>query len=285
MRAGRWAAAAVAAVTVVFSVFGIAEARIAPGAEHAVLATPPALLERRDLKRVRSSTTHFISPRISGRLVRNVAAPARHRQLAVAVLRSPAYRLPSVVELAGAPAHVPARFNATPDHRLQSAKTLMPEVRPHLFARDGLPRQTGCMALAIYYEARSEDALGQIAVAQVILNRVQSRKYPNSICRVVFQNAHWRNRCQFSFACDGRVEDPRHVRAWRSAVQLAQRLKCGNSCRAIPRRLNPLNRLPEVLRRATHYHADYVSPRWARKLLRAEQVGRHIFYISRRVWS
>lgn len=68
---------------------------------------------------------------------------------------------------------------------------------------DANKKQHWCLATAIYFEARGESYRGQVAVAQVVRNRVKHKAYPNSICSVVFQNQSWKNRCQFSFACDG----------------------------------------------------------------------------------
>ena len=150
---------------------------------------------------------------------------------------------------------------------------------------NSLDRETECMAVAIYYEARGEALLGRIAVAQVILNRVKSTKYPNTVCGVVFQNASWRDRCQFSFACDGASDTPRHPQAWAEARELAAKISCGTSCIDVVRDALPLTRLERAVQRATHYHADYVAPGWSRKLERAGKIGRHIFYISARVWS
>ncbi|MGI9415449.1 MAG: cell wall hydrolase, partial [Hyphomicrobiales bacterium] len=110
--------------------------------------------------------------------------------------------------------HIPGTFLATPDPAWQRPVTAMDELNPYKFRHEDLDWQTGCLAVAIYYEARAESELGQIAVAQVILNRVESRAYPSSICGVVYQNAHMRNRCQFSFTCDGRPDDPQHAKAW-----------------------------------------------------------------------
>lgn len=121
-----------------------------------------------------------------------------------------------------------------------------------------------CLAEAIYFEARSEPVAGQRAVAEVILNRVESRAYPNSVCRVIGQGAHKRNRCQFSYNCDGIPEYISEPRAYRSAVRLAKEML------ATPER--PLTK------GATHYHADYVSPFWSRKLTRTTKIGSHYFY-------
>jgi spore germination cell wall hydrolase CwlJ-like protein len=145
--------------------------------------------------------------------------------------------------------------------------------------------QTTCLAVAIYYEARGETEKGQIAVAQVIMNRVKSRKYPASICKVVYQNAHKHNRCQFSFACDGRPDYPRHSIAWAKARSLALAINCQNNCVQNVHRDPPLMLLRGAMRRSTHYHATYVSPGWSRQLKQSGQIGQHIFYISDRVWS
>ncbi len=131
-----------------------------------------------------------------------------------------------------------------------------------------------CMAKAIYYEARGEPLAGRLAVGRVVLNRVKSRYYPDTICEVVYQNAHMRNRCQFSFACDGKPDIPRNMGAWKDAVQMSERLLCraGNAC------------TPTIIggqiNISTHYHATYVSPRWSKKLPRTGRIGQHIFYFT-----
>ncbi len=170
-------------------------------------------------------------------------------------------------------------------HSSDGDATLRPELKPQLFRVSRVDLQTGCLAIAIYYEARGESEVGQIAVAQVILNRVESRKYPSSICNVVYQNAHRRNRCQFSFACDGRAEDPRNRRAWLKAVSLARAVRCGVACVSGPHGEPPLARLGATMRRVSHYHATYVAPGWSRRLQRTGRIGQHIFYVSARVWS
>ena len=122
-----------------------------------------------------------------------------------------------------------------------------------------------CLAEAIYFEARSEPELGQVAVAQVVMNRVASRLYPNTICGVVYQNRHRHLACQFTFACEGRSLRIREPAPWRRAERIAQEVVSGTS-------------FVESVGLATHYHADYVNPRWARALLRRDKIGRHIFY-------
>jgi spore germination cell wall hydrolase CwlJ-like protein len=121
-----------------------------------------------------------------------------------------------------------------------------------------------CLKEAIYHEARGEDILGQFAVAEVILNRVDSPFYPDTICGVVHQNAHMANACQFSYACNGRsrVMVDRQARA--VAAQIADILMSG-----APR---------ELTEGATHFHAARVSPSWARSFDQTARIGEHIFY-------
>lgn len=142
--------------------------------------------------------------------------------------------------------------------------------------------ERNCLAKAIYFEARGESELGQVAVAQVILNRVKSQLYPDSVCRVVWQNATKRNACQFSFACDGKSDNPKRRRAWQKAKNIARDMLVTTRCYE-----QLCSRLAESLdkstQQSTHYHANYVSPRWSRKLIRVRNIGQHIFYISPRV--
>ena len=122
-----------------------------------------------------------------------------------------------------------------------------------------------CLANAIYFEARSESLRGQAAVAQVVLNRVRNPTYPNSICGVVYQNDSWKNRCQFSFACDGkadRIASPKHYKV---AQEIAMAVTAGKIF------------LPEI-GSSTHYYASYVSPRWANSMQKMKKIGLHIFY-------
>jgi spore germination cell wall hydrolase CwlJ-like protein len=131
-----------------------------------------------------------------------------------------------------------------------------------------------CLAQAIYFEARGESAKGQLAVGRVVLNRVKSRVYPDTICGVVFQNEHRRDACQFSFACDGKSDQAKDRTAWKIALARAEELiSCKPPCQAGPRWRAPIWK-------SMFYHADYVSPRWAKKLNRTGTLGRHIFYAT-----
>jgi hypothetical protein len=129
-------------------------------------------------------------------------------------------------------------------------------------------KQQKCLAEGIYFEARGEPESGQAAVAQVILNRVRNPAYPDTICGVVYQNEKRRHKCQFSFACDGRAEIVRSQRAWKTAERIASEVTDGKIW------------LAEV-GDSTHYHANYVRPRWGRRMIKVDKIGAHIFYRTR----
>jgi N-acetylmuramoyl-L-alanine amidase len=121
-----------------------------------------------------------------------------------------------------------------------------------------------CLALAVYYEARSEPLSGQVAVAEVVLNRVASPKYPDDTCEVVTQGGTARHRCQFSYYCDGKPETPNNRRAWRRSVAIAKLTSNGV--------------ISGTVKDATHYHAIYAHPYWREHFRRVAMIGRHIFY-------
>ncbi|SDT92731.1 cell wall hydrolase [Stappia sp. ES.058] len=142
---------------------------------------------------------------------------------------------------------------------------------PYWWATSPLPKsvvtskEQRCLAEAVYFEARGEPLNGQVAVAQVVLNRVRNPAYPPTICKVVYQNRHMRNRCQFSFACDGIRDRTGETRLWAQAQKVARETVSGQ-------------RYLEGVGASTHYHATYVKPRWARHMKRLEKIGQHIFY-------
>ena len=125
-------------------------------------------------------------------------------------------------------------------------------------------RQRQCLAEAIFYEARSERVSGQMAVAEVVMNRVNSRHYPNSICGVVYQGSERRTGCQFSFTCDGSMDVEPYGRGWERSVDVADHIMMGFA--------RPLTS------RATHYHTVAVDPIWNDTLVRTRRIGSHIFY-------
>lgn len=139
-----------------------------------------------------------------------------------------------------------------------------------LFTAEQRP-QEWCLAQNIYYEARGSNRADRIAVADVVLNRVRDSRYPDTICEVVQQgrkNADGsmrRNQCQFSWYCDGKSDWPTDMDAWVDAQQIAYNMVTHRDGRGITEG-------------ATHYHADYVQPRWARDLQMIGRIGVHIFY-------
>src|SRR5262249_55147837 len=125
--------------------------------------------------------------------------------------------------------------------------------------------EENCLAKAVYFEARNEPELGQLAVAKVVLNRVKDPLFPKSICGVVYQGSDHRNSCQFSFACDGLPDDVNNQGAWTQAKRIAERALAGDQT-------------VRIMGAATYYHADYVRPRWSYQMKRLIKIGRHIFY-------
>jgi len=144
-----------------------------------------------------------------------------------------------------------------------------------LFTKEAHPEEY-CLALNIYHEARGSNFADQAAVADVVLNRVDDSRYPNSVCNVVYDGRHkpsWktgepvpiRNQCQFSWYCDGKSDDPKDTDAWRTAQQTAYMMMAYNDFRGITEG-------------ATHYHANYVTPSWARGFQLIGRIGDHIYY-------
>ena len=143
-----------------------------------------------------------------------------------------------------------------------------------------------CMALNIYHEAKNQSVTGQIAVGLVVINRVKDNRFPDTICDVIMQGPvreSWktkknpdlndeermyypiRNRCQFSWYCDGKDDTPREPTAWELATHIAEKLLFSRTYAG-------------MLDGATHYHADYVFPAWRLDMTRISKVDDHIFY-------
>jgi spore germination cell wall hydrolase CwlJ-like protein len=125
-------------------------------------------------------------------------------------------------------------------------------------------RALECLTQAVYYEAASESADGQRAVAQIVLNRMRHPAYPSTVCGVVYQGSERPTGCQFTFTCDGSLARVPVQSLWKQARTIAAQALAG--------------KVFAPAGHATHYHADYVLPFWADSLDKAAQVGRHIFY-------
>jgi spore germination cell wall hydrolase CwlJ-like protein len=130
--------------------------------------------------------------------------------------------------------------------------------------------ESDCLAQAIYHEARGESEAGQYAVANVIVNRALSGKFPSTLCGVIYQNASkGYHRCQFTFACDGRTDAPREQRAWARSQSIAREVYAefasGQQMNAQPRS-------------ALYYHTRSSNPSWSNTYTRVAAIGAHVFY-------
>ena len=168
---------------------------------------------------------------------------------------------------------------------MASASTFQNVITDELYTEQNHP-ELYCLAQNIYFEAKSEPLAGQYAVADVVLNRVKDNRYPNTICEVVKEGPikeSWktrqhadlsdeervyfpkRNKCQFSWYCDGKPDTIRDGDAWRQAQIVAYRITYNERHRGLTEG-------------ATHYHADYVHPKWASTLQLVGRIATHIFY-------
>ena len=130
-----------------------------------------------------------------------------------------------------------------------------------------------CLALNTYHEAKNQSMIGPVATAQVVMNRVADSRYPNTVCEVVKQGPKYkgsdvpvRHKCQFSWFCDGKSDEPkRDSKEWFKAQDYARIVLSGRIAL-------------DVTEGATHYHATYVRPAWAKTKTRTTRIERHIFY-------
>jgi spore germination cell wall hydrolase CwlJ-like protein len=134
---------------------------------------------------------------------------------------------------------------------------------------DSQPKATGgsnwkCLAEALYFEARGETVKGQFAVAEVIMNRVKSARFPGSLCGVINQGTGKKYQCQFTYTCDGQPERVSEPVAYARVAKVARAVMDG--------------RAPALTNGATHYHTTAVNPRWARVYTKTARIGVHIFY-------
>jgi spore germination cell wall hydrolase CwlJ-like protein len=143
-----------------------------------------------------------------------------------------------------------------PKERSILLTSMRPQNRPNL--------QWKCLAEALYFEARGEPVQGQFAVAEVILNRVDSSKFPNSICRVVNQGTGRKHACQFSYTCDGKLERVANIEVYDQIVGIAGVMIDGG--------------IRDLSGGATYYHTTSVQPSWARRFEHTATIGIHKFY-------
>ncbi|MEM8536548.1 MAG: cell wall hydrolase [Pseudomonadota bacterium] len=170
-------------------------------------------------------------------------------------------------------------LSVVPDSRLSMLTSLPPASERGVETQDGViydrdflasqPAASGgdqweCLAEALYFEARGESVRGMFAVGEVILNRVDSNNYPDTLCAVINQGTGRKYACQFTYTCDGRAETIGEPRSWERVGKVARILMDG---------------APRVLTGgATHYHTKAVNPSWAQRYPRTASIGSHLFY-------
>lgn len=166
----------------------------------------------------------------------------------------------------------------TEGYQVSKLDVSFPDITPTINYIDH--NQVTCLAKNMYFEARSEGIAGLVATTQVVLNRVTSEQYPNTVCGVIEQAkiSQWwlkekgikkpiKNKCQFSWFCDGYSDEPKDEKTYNELYILAEEFVAGKYKRMI-----------DITDGALWYHADYVHPRWANHKEVTTKVGRHIFY-------
>jgi spore germination cell wall hydrolase CwlJ-like protein len=201
---------------------------------------------------------------------RDGLAAGRFDTVAAAKRRAPGTKPPPVepVEVYALPAEQARRLNAA----IPFSRDPNPAARPFIFVGSDtdLARATDCLAAAQLYEA-GDDATGEQAVAQVVLNRVRHPAFPKTVCGVVFQGQERRTGCQFTFTCDGALARRPGEAAWTRAREIARAALAGQVFRAVGY--------------ATHYHTDWVVPYWSGSLDKITAVGTHLFFRWRGWWG
>lgn len=188
-----------------------------------------------------------------GKAVRQLAVATVDDSAQIIVKGQDAKKRNSAILASGVPIEIVAGFSLTNSGKAIGATALK------------------CLTQAVYYEAGFEPVEGRRAVAQVVLNRMRHPAYPNSVCGVVYQGSQRRTGCQFSFTCDGALLRKPAVAAWREAKVVASAALAGH--------------VEKNVGTSTHYHADYVLPKWAFNLGKIDKVGRHIFYRFNGKWG
>ncbi len=165
---------------------------------------------------------------------------------------------PAVIQIS-----LPARIAVLPPPA-PGVPPLSPAQRLHLEGKDRAKAER-CLSDAIYFEARDQPYIGQVAVAQVVINRVFSGVYPRDVCGVIYQNAHRHLACQFTFACDGKRKTINEFGSWARARRIARETLDGQL-------------YVQAVGTSTHYHATYVHPNWVHEMHRFAREGIHLFY-------
>lgn len=236
-------------------------ARTAMGAAcaSALIVSLPALDQAHDDQRqearLRHEATTFAAHRDGGEAARALLGAPQILQHPWLVRMEGNLENRSMAALSQASAH---------DRDMLALSTMARFETRHMDRAETLASEAQCLAEAVYYEARSESLAGQLAVAEVVANRVSDHRYPNSICEVVYQGATRTTGCQFTFTCDGSMQKKPFGERWKQARAVAAQVLMGVH---EPRTAE-----------ATHYHATYVDPVWNSGLVQTSRIETHIFY-------
>jgi spore germination cell wall hydrolase CwlJ-like protein len=246
--------------------------------------------------RILTTTTNILAPGILIGLVggglylgATVGLSKLGEQTAVEYQGPEPTEIVETIDLSGAPLPITDKIDITPsgEHPTTSKTSWLAEahIPQNLLSEDVDTVQVECLAQNIFFEARNQSDLGMAAVGVVTMNRVNDRRFPNSVCEVVKQGPvveSWktkgqdvpedervfnpvRNKCQFSWYCDGKEDLPIGGRAWETAISLAEQIYYKGE-------------YVGMLEGAEHYHADYVKPKWRLSLTKIVQIDDHIFY-------
>lgn len=195
--------------------------------------------------------------------IRRSVRPARTAIRRIAVAALVCLNAQWLAPLAAAEPVPPAPTRASPVYFSEPARALdrVPQAR----TGDRVAREIACLALNVYFEARSEPLAGMRAVAHVTMNRRADPRYPDTACSVITDGGeHRRHRCQFSWFCDGKPDRPTDTESWRTSLAVARGVYWGAT--------------PDPTHGALWYHAEYVQPAWRTALSEGPRIGRHTFY-------
>lgn len=252
VRTAKGAALALAAIAVAVSAFDLSKIAVVETATGFINKGYARIADLTDRTRAHA----YPMPDLA---VRTAAVETAKEAAAAALPAAPNFAKANIGVVPGRDANPEPAAPGANRARLPSPAALM-----HLTA-SALSKAKHCLANAIYFEARNEPVRGQIAVAQVVVNRVFSGFYPNDLCDVVYQNASRHLDCQFTFACDGKRNVINERGAWARAQQIAGQVLAGDL-------------YDQAVGSSTHYHALYVRPDWVQEMKKLARHGTHNFY-------
>ena len=204
-----------------------------------------------------------ISRQIRSRIAASAPPPANSGAMQLASVDPNALPQSIAPQAAVIPVSLPARIGVLPP-RAPGLPPESPAQRLHLEGKERAKAER-CLADAIYFEARDQPYQGQVAVAQVVINRVFSGVYPHDVCGVIYQNSARHLGCQFTFACDGKRKTINEFGSWARARRIARETLDGQL-------------YVQAVGTSTHYHATYVHPNWVHEMHRLAREGVHLFY-------